>query len=373
VFRIAWKNILHDRVRMLAALLGIVFAVVLVTFQFGLLASFLRNASSIVDHSGAPIWITAPSVANFEFAGILRESLYYQARAVPGVGRIERIVMTFVRFRKPNGSYEGAQLLGIDLENHSALPWEFAQGTREDLRDPEAISIDDTDYEKLGRPRIGEYVEINDRRARVVAVTHNARSFIASPFLFTSLENAYRYTDRMSDGATNYLLVTPAPGWAEQDVVTNLRRLIGVDILTASELGRRSQEYWIFSTGAGFAIGLSTVLGLVVGTVIVGQTIYSSTVDRLKEFGTLKAIGAGNRHLYLIITYQATLYAIVGYCLGVLSSVGVSRLAATAGTDILITPSLLGGMFFLTVLMCIAASFLSIVRVTKLEPAMVFK
>lgn len=373
VFLIAWKNILHDRVRMAAALLGIVFAVVLVTFQVGLLGGFLTNASSIVDHSGAPIWITAPSVANFEFAGVLRESLYYQASAVKGVGRVERLVMTFVRFRRPNGSFEGAQLIGIDLEKGTALPWSFAAGSREDIRDPEAITVDTTDLDKLGRPRLGEYVEVNDKRARIAAVTQNARSFIASPFLFTSLENAYRFSERMTFGTTSYLLVYPAPGWSEADVIGNLRRLIGVDVLAAADLGQRSQEYWIFSTGAGFAIGLSTVLGLVVGTVIVGQTIYSSTVDRLKEFGTLKAIGAGNGHLYRVITYQALLYAAAGYVPGVFASFGVARLAAKAGSDVLITPTLLAGMFALTVVMCIAASFLSIVRVTKLEPAVVFK
>ncbi|MBI4606984.1 MAG: FtsX-like permease family protein, partial [Planctomycetes bacterium] len=111
----------------------------------------------------------------------------------------------------------------------------------------------------------------------------------------------------------------------------------------------------------------------VVGTVVVGQTIYSSTMDRLKEFGTMKAIGAGNRHLYLVITYQALLYAVAGYILGIAASLGVARLAERAGTEILVTPELLAGMLLLTGVMCVAASFLSIVRVTHLEPAMVFK
>lgn len=358
---------------MAAALLGIIFAVVLVTFQVGLLSSFLQNASAVVDRSGAPIWITAPNVANFEFAGIIRESLYYQAQAVEGVGKVERLIMTFVRFRKPDGAYEGAQLLGIDFENGTKLPWSFAAGTRDDLKAPETITIDSTDFKKLGEPRLGEYVEIDDLRARLVAMTENARSFIASPFVFTSLENAYRFKDDFPPGSFSYMLVTPAPGYEVDAVVRNLRRLTGVDVLTAKELGQRSQSYWIFSTGAGFAVGLSTLLGLVVGTVIVGQTIYSSTMDRLKEFGTLKAIGAGNRHLYLVITYQALLYAAAGYVLGILASLGVARAAEQAGTAILVTPQLLAGMFILTAVMCIAASFLSILRVISLEPAMVFK
>jgi putative ABC transport system permease protein len=373
LFLIAWKNILHDRVRLIAALLGIIFAVVLVTFQCGLLSSFLRNASAIIDQSQAPIWVTAPDVANFEFSGVLRESLYYQALAVPGVGRVERLIMTFVRIRKPNGSFEGAQLVGCDLATGTRIPWSFAAGSRADLTAPEAITIDTTDLEKLGGPGLGEYVEVNSRRARIAAFTDGVRSFIASPYLFTSLDNAYRYSDNIPTGHVSYLLVTPAPGHQAEAVIQGLQRLTGVDVLTAAELGNRSRIYWIFRTGAGFAIGLSTLLGLVVGTVIVGQTLYSSTVDRLKEFGTLKAIGAANRNLYGIITVQALLYALAGYVLGTGASFLVRDLAAAAGTRILITPLLLALTFVITVVMCILASFLSIVRVTQLEPAMVFK
>jgi putative ABC transport system permease protein len=373
LFLIAWKNILHDRLRMCAALLGIIFAVVLVTFQCGLLSSCLTNASSIIDSSGAPIWITAPHVANFEFSGALRESLYYQARAVPGVGHVERLVMGFVRFRKPDGSSEGAQLIGLDLEGGTRLPPAFLAGSREDLRDPEAISVDSTDYRKLGCPRLGEYVEITDKRARVAAITKDVRSFIASPFLFTRFENAHNYARNLQEGQSTYLLVTPAPGHDIERVVQNLKRLQGVDVLTAQRFAWRSQEYWIFRTGAGFAIGLSTLLGFVVGIVIVGQTLYSSTMDRLKEFGTLKALGASNRHLYKVITQQALIYAVAGYFLGILASFALARIAETAGTQVRITVLLVISMFFVTAAMCVAASVLSIIRVTKLEPAMVFK
>jgi putative ABC transport system permease protein len=131
--------------------------------------------------------------------------------------------------------------------------------------------------------------------------------------------------------------------------------------------------YWIFRTGAGFAIGLSTLLGFVVGTVIVGQTIYSSTIDRLKEFGTLKAIGASNGHLYRLIFAQALIYAGAGYVLGMVASAGVARLARHVGSPILVTTALVSGMLLVTVAMCLLASFLSIFRITRLEPAVVFK
>jgi putative ABC transport system permease protein len=373
MLRIALKNLLHDRMRLVAAILGVGFSVVLVTFQVGLFHLFVRNASAIIDHSAAAIWITSPRVANFEYGSTLEERVYHQARAVRGVGKAERVVFFFARMRMPSGAYEGVQVVGIDFAAGPSVPWEFSRGSIEDLRAPEAISLDDTDLVKLGSPRLGEIVEINDRRARVAAITHQHRSFTISPFVFTSLENAYRLSSLAIPGEFTYLLLSPEPGVKPEALIPELKRIPGVDVLRTDELASRSRTYWIFRTGAGFALGLSTLLGLVVGTVIVGQTIYSSTLDRIREFGTLKAIGAANGHLYRLIISQALLYAAGGYALGMSAATLVARLAAGVGSPILLSPSLAAGMLGATAAMCVAASILSIVRVTRLEPGTVFK
>jgi putative ABC transport system permease protein len=373
MLRIALRNLLHDRLRLGAALAGVAFSVVLVTFQVGLLHRFLRDAGALVEGSRAPIWITSPKVTNFEFASILDERVYYQALAAPGVGKVERLVFVFARIRMPTGAYEGVQLVGLDISKGPSIPWAFSEGNVEMLREPDTIAVDDTDIEKLNRPRLGEILEVNDRRAKLVGLTHQHRSFISSPFVFTSIENSYRYASRVAWGGFTYLLVTPAPGADLEAVKKGLRKIPGIDVLDGSQLANRSRTYWIFRTGAGFAIGLSTLLGFIVGTVIVGQTIYSSTMDRLKEFGTLKAIGASNRHLYRLIITQALLYAAAGYALGMAASAGVARLSAGVGSPIIISPHLVAAMLAVTAAMCVFASFLSIARVTRIVPAMVFK
>jgi putative ABC transport system permease protein len=373
MIRISIRNLLHDRMRLAAALTGVAFSVVLVTFQVGLLDRFLRDASSLIDRSNAPIWVTAPKITNFEYGSLLDERIYYEALAVEGVDRVERLVFAFGKIRMPTGGYDGIQLVGVDTVKGPSIPWNFRTGSLDDLRAPEAISLDDSDLEKLGRPRLGEYLELNDRRARFAAVTREHRSFIASPFIFTSLENAYRFAPRVPWGGFTYLLVTPRPEADLGKVLAGLRRIPGIDALEARVLSERSRNYWIFHTGAGFAIYLSMFLGFVVGTVIVGQTMYASTMDRLKEYGTLKAIGASNGHLYRLIIGQALLYAAGGYILGMAAIAGVARLAERLGSPILIAPRLVAWMLLVTAAMCVLASLLSILRVTRLEPAMVFK
>jgi putative ABC transport system permease protein len=134
-----------------------------------------------------------------------------------------------------------------------------------------------------------------------------------------------------------------------------------------------TQIYWMFTTGAGVAVLLAAILGLVVGFVVVAQTIYATTVDHLKEFGTLKAMGAPNSYVYKVILTQAAISAVIGYGLGMMVSGFVVRASQEGGAAILMPWPMAVGMFFLTLLMCTSAALVSINKVTRLDPAMVFK
>jgi putative ABC transport system permease protein len=129
----------------------------------------------------------------------------------------------------------------------------------------------------------------------------------------------------------------------------------------------------MFTTGAGVAVLLAAVLGLVVGFVVVAQTIYATTMDHLKEFGTLKAMGAPNRYVYKVILTQAAISAVLGYALGMVVSAFVVHASQKGGAAILLPWQMAIGMFFLTLLMCTGAALVSISKVTRLDPAMVFK
>ena len=146
-----------------------------------------------------------------------------------------------------------------------------------------------------------------------------------------------------------------------------------VEVFTSHEFSHMTQFYWMFTTGAGVAVLLAAALGLVVGFVVVAQTIYATTVDHLKEFGTLKAMGAPNSYVYKVIITQAAISAVMGYVLGMIVSVFVVRASQSGGAAILLPWPMAVGMFFLTLLMCVSAALVSINKVTRLDPAMVFK
>ncbi|HEY2457128.1 MAG TPA: ABC transporter permease [Candidatus Acidoferrum sp.] len=370
---LAQRNLFHDKVRLTVTLTGIVFAVVLIVVELGLFVGFTKTTSGLIDHSNADLWITSRNVPYIEQGVAFSERKLNQVRAVSGVEDAEKYIAHWTQWKLPNGSEESVQIVGINVESNLGRPWNLVQGRVEDLKNPNAIILDELYKEKLGVTRVNQIVEINGHRARVVGFTHGIRSFTTSPYVFTTFKNAQDYTGLREDQAY-YILVTLAPGAnAKQVQYDILAQVKDVDVLTTPQFSHMTQFYWMFTTGAGVAVLLAAVLGLVVGFVVVAQTIYATTVDHLREYGTLKAMGAPNRYVYKVIVKQAAISALIGYVLGMIVSAFVVHASQSGGAAILLPLPLAVGMFFLTLIMCIGAAMISINKVTRLDPAMVFK
>jgi putative ABC transport system permease protein len=143
---------------------------------------------------------------------------------------------------------------------------------------------------------------------------------------------------------------------------------------TRQEMSKITQVYWQERSGIGFILGLGAVVGVVVGAVVVSQILYASVTDHIKEFGTLKAMGASDWFIYNVIIEQALWMAILGYLPGIALCLGVAAWTSTAqGIVILITPISAATVFGITVLMCVSSAVFAIQKVTRVDPAIVFK
>ena len=370
---LARRNLFHDKVRLIVTVTGIVFAVVLIVVELGLFVGFTETTSTLVDHSGADLWVTSQHVPYVELGVPFSERKLYQVRAVPGVQEAQKLNSRWSQWKRADGRQESVQIIGFDPDSSLGRPWNLVEGSVEDLKRPDAIVMDEIYKQKLGATHVGELFEINGRRARLVGFTHGIRSFTTSPYVFTTFKNSENFTN-VPDDQTIFILVKIAPGASvaqvRQGILSNVK---DVEVFTSHEFSRMTQFYWMFTTGAGVAVLLAAVLGLVVGFVVVAQTIYATTVDHLKEFGTLKAMGAPNSYVYKVIITQATISAVMGYVLGMIVSAFVVRASQSGGAAILMPWPMAVGMFFLTLLMCVSAALVSINKVTRLDPAMVFK
>jgi len=371
--RIALRNLLHDRVRLAVTLTGVVFAVVLIAVQSGLFVGFTRATSCVIENTEAEVWVGSRGVRNFDVTYPLPARKFHQILGVPGVARAERFIVRFANWKKPAGGQESVEMVGFDLGSGLGRPWIVVAGSLSALSLPDTVAVDELYLGKLGVTGLGQSVEIGDRRARIVALTRGIRSFTTSPYVFASFENALKYTTLL-DGQGAYVLVRPTAGVSPEALRDAIRAGVpDVDVFTREEFSAKTQYYWMFTTGAGMALLIAASLGLVVGGVVVAQTLYATTMDHLPEFGTLRAMGAPGHYIHRIIVTQAVAAALVGYGFGIAISYVLVDLAERGGASIVLPLPMAVGLFFLTVIMCVTAGLVSIRKVTTIDPAMVFR
>jgi putative ABC transport system permease protein len=408
---IARKNLLEDIPRFVVAQAGIMFAVSLVTIQTGVLKGFTSSASLLIDKSNADIWVASKDMVHLELTLPLPEERVNQARQVAGVDRAEALIIRKGLWRVSSGEITLATLVGFDPDGQLFKLWNITQGSTDSLKQPYSVIVDRTKLHDLNVGRVGDTGSIGSLQARITGLTQNSQSIVMSDFLFTSLENANAFANSPSDNSlhcrviagkvncsdisgnssrpTNppapkklsaidpisFILIRAKPGQDLRSLEQKLNSALpDTHAYTRAEIANQAHAYWQQRTGVGFILGLGAAVGVIVGMVIVSQILYSSVSDHLKEFGTLKAMGASDWTIYGVIIEQSLWMAILGYIPGILLCIGVgSWTYTTQGIMILITPASAMAVFGITIAMCIGSALFAIQKVTRVDPAIVFK
>jgi len=372
MWTLAKKILLHDRIKFAVAAAGVSISVLLVLVQIGLYFGFMQNASNLIDHADADLWVTGAGNANFDFATAMDDRIYFKVAGVEGVARAEKVILSFGQFKLPEGGDQGVQVVGIDPDARLLHPWHVVAGDAGRLREVDGIVVDETEFEKLKISAVGAEREITGVRSRVVGLTRGIRSFTTSPFVFTNLDTARAFT-RLGEHQITYVLVQAAPGVSAEALRTRLAALPNVDAYTKAEMSARTRDYWSSRTGVGAGFFTTALMGVIVGLVVVGQILYNGTLEHIREYGTLKAMGAANRSIVTVILYQALISATVGFAAGSLLALGARSAMKAANLSVALSPQLLGATALLTATMCALAAMLSVLKVLRLDPATVFK
>jgi putative ABC transport system permease protein len=370
---LARKNLLHDRLRFVITVSGVAFAVTLVLVQVGLFMGLLAKSTVTIEHASADLWVTSKETPNVDFAHTFPETNVLRVRGVPGVERADNLIVQFMNIQLPNGAEEGS--LVYALEDFAAwnLPWKVEGGALADLRRGRYLMMDASATRRYGPFQIGEYREMLGRRFKIIGRTQEAVSFTTTPIVFMDFKTAQEQLQTLQ-GKTHYVLVRLAPGADREAVRQEIRRRLPYnDVHPRDEWARRSRAYWVVSTGLGMNMGVTVFLGILVGIVVVGQTLYTSAVEHVKEFGTVKAIGGSNWDIYRILGEQALIAALVGFALGGAISLVMRPLMAKLYLNVMLTPGFAAAVFLGTVLMCLGAATLSFRRVARIDPALVFR
>jgi len=371
---LATKSLLHDKLRFLITVSGVAFAVTLVFVQVGLFLGLMDNASLTIEHLDADLWVTSHNTANIDFSHTFSETYVKRVRSIPGVARADNLIVWFMNVSLPNGAVEGTEVYALEDFGRWNFPWNVIDGNITDLRRGNYIVVDDSAKKRWGPFSVGEYREVLGRRLKIIGRSIDALSFTTTPLTFMDYRLAQSLNPSDLRGNTTYILVKLAPGANIDAVRAELRhRLPYNDVFTRIEWARRSRTYWVDSTGLGLNMYLTVFLGCLVGIVVVAQTLYTSTMEHIKEFGTVKAIGGGNADIYSILAKQATIAAVAGFALGAVMSYALRPVIEKINLKLVIPTPLSIAVFIGSIVLCLAAAMISFRKVASIDPALVFR
>jgi putative ABC transport system permease protein len=371
---LALKTLLHDRTRFAITVAGVAFAVLLVLFQVGLFLGLLDNASVTIDHIDADLWVTSRHTPNVDFSHAFPESRVDRVRSVGGVARADNLIVSFLNIDLPSGTQEGIISYGLEDFSRWGIPWGTWEGELSDLRRGDYFFLDESAVRRFGPFQPGDYREVNRRRLRIIGRTREAKSFTTTPMAFIDYRLLQELNAQTLRGNTTYILVKLASGVDERAVADEIRRRLPFnDVHTRKEWAALSRRYWVANTGLGFNLFITVFLGCLVGVVVVAQTLYTSTMEHLKEFGTVKAIGGTNGDIYAILTRQAVVAALVGYVLGAVPALLIRPGVARSGLKLILEGPFLAIVLVGTIFLCVAASLLSFGKVARIDPDLVFR
>lgn len=373
LWNIALRTLLHDRGKLLAGLVGVIFSVVLLNIQGGLFLGLMNKARLLVDRSQADIWVGHRGMENVDFPHSVPERWVHRIRSIPGVREAEPIRIGFSEMSLPNGNFEGVTVVGIHESSELGRAYEIVEGAQDAIGYADGVVVDQCDSEKLFDPRIGEIREIGGRRARVTGKCRGVLGFLVTPYVFTSYDRALDYAGG-DPSMASYFLVSLEEGVEPRSVCEEIQnRLHNVTAVTSDQYGSLSVSFWMRRTGIGLSFGAATMLGLLVGLVMVAQTLYAMVLDRISEYATLKAIGSTEREIALLLVAQSSIVASIGIAIGLALTIIIGSALSTPRATIEIPAALYVGSAILVFVICLIASALPYLRVRRVDPHMILQ
>lgn len=375
MFWLAYKALIFEKTRLFITISGIAFSTVLVLTQVGIYLGMMGNATSIIRNIDADIWVTSKNIQNFDFANPIPEERINRVRALHEVKWADRLIMTWGFLKLHDGGQEQVQIIGFNPDTGVGAPWLMLFGSPFDVKGGSYMIIDKTSEQRLGSLKIGAVWELSGKRFKLVGISDGIKSFTTAPIVFMS----YEQTQNLNTGLTkpseaSYIVAKLKESKNIESVIGALRlSMKDNDIFTKNDFIAKTIKYWTIQTGIGMGFFITAILGLMIGGAIVGQTIYSGTMEHIREYGTLKALGAKNEEIYEVIFWQAGINAVAGFLAGVVLILITQEGIERAGVPMYLDLSIILFLFFLILLICLCSAYFSVKKIKNLDPVMVFR
>ena len=356
----------------LGTLLGVVISVFLMSQQASLLAGILGRVTSFVNSSGVDVWIMSVATESTDATDSLPASKVGAAASTPGAAWASPVVQGLGTVTRPDGVREYVKVLGVEAPRYAGLPRSLAPGTTPALlRASGRMFLNWNDRKSFGAAVPGDRIEIDGKEAIIAGFFQGMDPHSPYYYVYSNIDDARALTSFPLDRVT-YIAVGVAPGYTPQEVKTNLEsRIPEVLVRTSDEFSAMEERYFLVRTPVGVLFGAGTLIAAVIGAAIVAVTLYSTAVDRARDYGTLKAIGARQKDILMLLLMQAWIFFLVGFLVGMIAFFVMRHL--TPELSMAVTPKLILEVAAAAFVSCTLGSLVAVRRVLLLDPAIVFR
>jgi putative ABC transport system permease protein len=373
MFKTALRFILFDKPKAIGALAGTIMSVFLIGQQCGIFIFLINAMSSLSRNNSEYVWVVDDRTTNVNALASLDNRIGNELQSIPGVEDVFPIVVTAAGARFESGKSANVTLIGSQAPSFAGGPWNMFTGNKELMIQDGAVITDYFDKITLGDISLGDYFEVNGKKVLNSGLTKGVRAFGGGVYTFTTIERA-RYLGNFPINKSSAFLVKLTHVEEEAVVISRINStLSGVKAWNGDEFSKSSIITVLKTSGIAISFGTLIFFALIVGFVIIGLTLYSAAIDRIKDYGTLKAIGATNGYIRKLIITQAMVFAVLGFIIGTIMVEGFRSGIAKAGTYFDYPWWLRLTFFLVTVLIALLGSSFAIKRIVKLEPAQVFR
>ncbi len=372
MLRTAWRFMMYDKPKSVGAILGVIVAIFLIGQQSGIFVFLKGTMSGLVDHSGVDVWVVGHSVTDVNRLSDLDVRIGNELHSIEGVKNVYPIIVTGSQLKTENGDTSPVVLIGSEPPYFVGGPWNIYKGSDKSLMHEGSVSADKFDIKNLKGLKYGDELEIGGKLVQLNMLTNGARGF-GSNYIFTTLGRA-RYLGKFPAHKVSAYLVNVKKGTSVKTVVQRINTTItGVRAWPSQKFSASTVSSILSSSGIGASIGTLILFAVISGIVIIGLTLYSSAIDRLKDYATMKAIGAKNGYITKLIVIQALIIATIGFIIGGVLMEGFRQGIQNAGVRYHYTIVEWLVFFIITLLISLSGSLFASRRVRKVEPARIFR
>ncbi|MGL4292884.1 MAG: ABC transporter permease [Bacteroidales bacterium] len=371
----ALRFIRYDKTKSIGIITGILISTFLIGQQLGIFTFLTGLMASLVSDSNAQIWVVDRKTKDINQLGRFDIRYLSELKSIPGVAVASPLVLAGAIATTSDGNTTNLQLVGTEnpLFLIGPSPRKIIQGTPLDLLSEGSVSADVFDDKNFGRQMdIGSRLEINGKEAFVRVRTRNIRGFGYS-LVFTTLDRA-RFFGNLSPYTINAVLINPTDAMLTDQLIDRIN--INFPSLRAwkkKDLAKSSVREILGNSGIASSTGTLVVFALITGILIIGLTMYSSVLDRLRDYGTMRAIGAGFPYLVKLLLFQALFFALTGFLLAWILLEIFRVLVVYTGLLITYEWYEIVGLFCITTTISVGGMFFALRRLRGVEPASVFR